>query len=329
MNTQYLSQNFKACDFESHPSTAEFSQWLKETSNFYDWLSKKLSTDEGQSLPAICNSVRKTISTLEQSFKNITKTKLTVTSVEGINVYDYLEMKDPVKPDFHHNYSEELFKSFLILEYSLLISRDSIIYSGQLKLAAYKFLFSNFSVCHTTFENKKEWAFTIEEVNNIIDSVLMLDIIELLEGDFIKKIKAQLGFEHALNVALRKKENMEAFEPTVKYLGKKPFNAQCLIDLWKGPSEQEITQAGKIQLIIEAYNCSKSTAINYMKKFGLWEGRNENKKYSIMDLEKAIEFWKRRYENIEKEREEWRAEILSLREQIILLKEQINQQNKQ
>lgn len=285
MDSNYLFEKLKVADLQCKMHTEEFSVWLQETDKLFNWIEKQMTNPEMSSY-AICSNVRKSIKILSIRFLNITKNKLDVTSVKGISIQDYLKTNNPGCYNFPYTFNEDVYKEVLKLEYVLLISKNETIFENQLKLIAFKILFNYFRTYYTTYTNETVWEISFEEVNNIVNSILSKDIEELLKDKSVKKIKNKLQLEYAINTALRKKEKMLMFEPEIKYLGKKPHNAQCIKDLWRGvDNEEELTQAAKMQLVMDRYQCSKSTAINYMKKFGLWVGRQEKKQSELDETE--------------------------------------------
>lgn len=289
MTSNYLS-DIKLKDFSMSLQTEEFSVWNKECQHLFDYIINKFNDTKGVSKGTICKNIKDSISKLGLSFKQITGKKLCITKKGSLDIQKYLKGVYGRSIIYsQYKFDDEVFKTLLKLEYSAIISVNESVYAGQLVLIAFKLLFQYFKIYDKDALNNCYWTVTFHQINNIIDSILDETVSELLNDKEVKKIKKELQLEDSIKAAYR---NKMIFEPEVKYLGVKPFNAQCLRDLWKGIPDDEITQPEKLEMIMERYNCSLSTATRYMKKFGLWISRAE-KKSEMTEVERL------RLENLE------------------------------
>ena len=297
----YLFNNLVTLsDFEVLPSTEEFSIWSTQANQVYQYIKSKLEDANLMSKGYIRKSVLDSINFLNKNFKNITNKNLFLTQHKNISIQEYL--KDAYGTYMRiYPYNQDIFTQLLKLEYTLIISKNEIIYKGQFKLIAFYLLFKYFRLFEEDVDplnwNKTYWIITFNVVNNIVDSILSQNINELLDDKKVKSIKDKLQLKSVLKTAYKNKQNMIAFEPEIKYLGKKPVNAQCIRDLWAGIDENQLTQSQKLELIMKRYDCSLSTATRYMKQFGLWVSREDKKNqestvnpaYKIHILEQRIE----------------------------------------
>lgn len=293
-NTSYLSQNLN--ELGILPNTKEFLTWGSQAETLYRYIQERMEKNEMISKSFIRKQIKDNMKILSLSFKNVTGKDLYVTQHNNENIQKFL--KDSYKTYLKsYPYNQKIFTKLLKLEYFLLISKNQVIYKGQFKIVAFYLLFQYFKPWEEDVANnwQETWTVTYNEVNNIVSGILDMDLQELLNDKDVKSIRGKLQIDNALNRAHETK--MTILEPEIRYLGKKPLDAECLTDLWKG-QDNELTQTQKLDLVMMRYGCSKSTAIRYMQKFGLWVGREE-KKAELDEKDALIEALQNRIKELE------------------------------
>lgn len=99
-------------------------------------------------------------------------------------------------------------------------------------------------------------------------------------------------------------------------LGKRPLQAEHLTDLWK--DEPQLKQSAKVALIMDHYDCERTTAVRWMKQFNLWvrpvAEKNSMKEQSepLTDSQNEAEIWKAKYLDMEAKYLGMEARITSL-----------------
>lgn len=140
-----------------------------------------------------------------------------------------------------------------------LLSEYKTVYESQIKLGALKCLFSLYK-CWTNsgMSGTTEFTFDLDDAIKTIETLLDTECAEL---DIPQNVYIEMRKLHT--EAVVKHIDVEGVGETLT----KPKDVAHLTMLW----EDGISQTEKVDRVIEYWHCSRSTAVRYMQKFGVWK----------------------------------------------------------
>lgn len=257
--------------------TIEFKECTKNIIQLVNWLLNEMK-NPSRSVKAAYSTFKKDFNLNFAALKSVIDEDITVIAENKLSIQKFLLNKNNGKYQRHYDYNNCLFKELMLLETELILRRNKKLFSLQLYIAAFKLLLDYFYWNRDTITGE-EWVFNVQDICDICNDILEMSVSELT-GQVKDKIN-RTELENSINEGLRNMNKED--EDILKILGKKPHCAECLTQLWK--DEEGLSQADKMKLVMYRYDCSKATAIRYMKKFGLWVSREE-KKSSMSEVEK-------------------------------------------
>ena len=262
----YLLKNL-----ETTSNTVEFKECAQNILQLINWLLNEMK-NPSRPVFAAYNAFKKDFNLNFKALKSVIDKDLsiTVTAVNKVNIQKFLLSENNGKWEKRYTYNNTLFKELMLLETKLILQKNKKIFSLQLHVVAFKLLLDYFYWYHNTITGQ-EWAFDAQEICDICNDILEMPVSELT--DQVKDKINRIELENSINEGLRNMNKKD--EDILKILGKKPHCAECLTQLWK--DEEGLSQSDKMKLVMFRYDCSKATAIRYMKKFNLWVSREEKK----------------------------------------------------
>lgn len=155
------------------------------------------------------------------------------------------------------DYTSDIFYEVIKQMASFLITEYGELYECQIKLGAYKCLLSLFRCWEYTRDDDIQFIFDIDDVNLTIERLLDTDTKSLIFSEDMQK-----------HIVRREKNlSTEAIRQEKESVLHKPKTIEHLTSLW----DDDTKQIDRVERVKDYWHCSRSTAVRYMQKFGLWK----------------------------------------------------------
>lgn len=307
--SEYLSLE----NYIQNLDTTEFIQWYNKVAKLSQWLKSK-SVPQCNDCVNTAITLKNELAELSKSFKRITKNKVFISAAKrdknnkviNLNIQLYLkkELYKTYKKRF--DFDEEKFGKALEYEVYLLLLVNGCIYKGQIEMVAMILLSKYFEMYTKTFDNR-DWEW------NYLWSQLEYWVRTILETDFNKFLTTHENLKN--NIILSMSQHNRDHD-MVRNLGKRPLQVEHLTDLWK--DEEQLKQSAKVALIMDHYDCERTTAVRWMKQFNLWvrpvaEKNRMKEQPETLSLQNEIKIWKAKYLDMETRYNELKLELDKLK----------------
>ena len=235
-------QNYLTSDIKSN-------ELLQKVDSLIANLSKELSGF--YSTFCIVNKYSKAIKDLTEAYAEAFNQKCYITSFKCNTLYKFINKNSK----YRLHYTDESYYNAVKYEIALLLAKYEDIHECQIKLAFMNVLLNNFNYyAKSGLDNSYTLDFDINVIKYYYDMIMNTEL-----KDF-PIIKENETIKNAILNNSKRSPVKEEFIPT------KPTKKEHLTELF----EDGMRQPEKIEAIKNYWNCSRNTAIKYMKQFDLY-----------------------------------------------------------